>query len=136
MGTRKLRSLPAPLEKVRRRFEHWRGTHRARVRIPQPLWESAVRMAGTYGLNRTARTLRLDYYVLKRRVQQAGGTCAALREEGGATFVELTPSPFANACECTLDWEQAGGARMRLQLKSATLPDLAALSRSFWDRQP
>lgn len=136
MSTRKLRGLPSRLEKLRGRFEHWRGTHRARARIPQPLWESAVRMAGTYGLNRTARTLRLDYYVLKRRVQQAGSTCAEPREEDRATFVELAPSPFANACECTLDWEKAGGARMRLQLKSATLPDLAALSRSFWDRQP
>jgi hypothetical protein len=51
MGTRKTRDLPAGLEELRRRFERWRGTHRARSRIPEPLWDSAVKMAGTYGLS-------------------------------------------------------------------------------------
>ena len=136
MDTRKTRDLPTRLEGLRRRFERWRRTHKARSRIPEPLWGSAVRMAGTYGLNRTARTLRLDYYVLKKRFQQVGVAIADLPEKGIATFLELAPPPSAGVCECTLDLENAGGARMRVQLKSITMPDLAALSRSFWNHQP
>ena len=92
-------------------------------------------MAKTYGVNRTAKTLRLDYYVLKKRVKQQGFASADPPEKGDATFLELTPSPFTSACECTLDLENAGGAKMRIQLKSTTMPDLAALSRSFWNHQ-
>ena len=136
MGTKKTRDLPARLERLRRRFERWRGTHKARSRIPEPLWASAVKMAGTYGLNRTAKTLRLDYYALKKRVKQEGVASADPPEKGAATFLELTPPPFAGACECTLELENAGGAKMRVQLKSTAMPDLAALSRSFWNHQP
>jgi hypothetical protein len=136
MGTNKTRGLPARLEGVRRRFERWRGTHKARSRIPEPLWRSAVKMAGTYGLNRTARALRLDYYVLKKRVERKGVTIVDRPEKGGATFLELSPLPSVGACECTLDLENAGGAKMRVQLRSAVMPDLAAISRSFWNHQP
>ena len=135
MITSKPHSLPAGLEGVRRRFEHWRRAHRVRSRISDTLWGEAVRMAGTCGLHRTAKTLRLDYYKLKKRVQQTGVATAELPEKGAvATFLELAPS--AALCECTLDLENAGGAKMRVHLKGMAMPDLAALSRSFWDRRP
>ena len=136
MGAKKKRGLPARLERLRRRFEHWRGTHRARSRLPEPLWEAAVKMAGVYGLNRTAKALRLDYYVLKKRVQHSGVVIADPPENGAATFLELTPPPSIGACECTLDLENASGAKMHVNLKSIATPDLAALSQSFWNHQP
>ena len=71
MDTRKTRDLPAGWRHLRRRFERWRRTRKARSHIPEPLWASAVTMARTYGLNRTAKALRLDYYALKKRVEQA-----------------------------------------------------------------
>ena len=126
---------PVPLERLRRRFDRWRSTHRVRSRLPEPLWRSAVGMAGRYGLNRTAKTLRLDYYVLKKHIERGGATIADLPTKESAAFVELTSSPFVGVCDCTLDFENAGGARMRVQLKSSAMPDLAALSRSFWDQQ-
>ena len=68
MGTGKTRDLPAELERTRRRFERWRRTRKGRSRIPEPLWTSAVKAAGEYGVNKTAQALRLDYYALKKRV--------------------------------------------------------------------
>jgi hypothetical protein len=137
MITSKPHSLPAGLEGVRQQFERWRRVHRVRSRIPDTLWGAAVRMAGTCGLHRTAKTLRLDYYELKKRVQQTGVATAELPEKGAvATFLELAPSPFAALCECSLDLENAGGAKMHVHLKSVVMPDLAALSHSFWDRRP
>jgi hypothetical protein len=35
-----------------------------------------------------------------------------------------------------LELENVGGAKMRIQLKGVAVPDLAALSQSFWNRQP
>jgi hypothetical protein len=126
---------PVPLERLRQRFDRWRSTHRVRSRLPEPLWRSAVRMAGRYGLNRTAKTLRLDYYVLKKHIEQDGVGIADLPKKESAAFVELTPSPFVGVCDCTLDFENAGGAKMRVQLRSSAMPDLAAISQSFWDQQ-
>ena len=63
---------PARVAAVRRRFEFWRSTRQGRARIPERLWKSAARLAATYGLCRTARTLGLDYNALKKRVEFAG----------------------------------------------------------------
>ena len=49
---------PARLEAVRRRFEFWRRTREGRSRIPDVLWNSAVELSATYGIHRTAKTLR------------------------------------------------------------------------------
>ena len=136
MGTRKIRNLPAGLERLRQRFECSRRVRRARSRIPDSLWAAAVTMAKTYGVNRTAKTLRLDYYVLKNRVQQDTVAIADPPEKADATFVELAPSLSLGVCQCNVDLESAGGATMRIQLKSITMPDLVALSQSFWNRQP
>jgi hypothetical protein len=101
-----------------------------------------VKTAGTCGLHRTSKALRLDYYSLKERVEQQA---AADREERAAApkFLELTPPAEhasaavpAGACECTLELEDADGAKMRVYLKGVATPDLAALSRSFWNPVP
>ena len=54
-------------------------------------------MAEAYGMNRTAKTLRLNYYGLKKRVDQQGaGAVGAAEAEGEAPFVELAPLPSAS----------------------------------------
>lgn len=152
---------PARLEAVRRRFEDWRRGHRARSRLPERLWVSAVELGRTHGINRTARALRLDYYSLKKRVESSSRkwiesvrpatigrnaatigrkTAAAPRDPKGptsATFLEVGPLPSAVAGECIVELEDGEGARMRVHLKGAeaierAVPDLAALARSFW----
>jgi hypothetical protein len=134
MGTRKTRDLPARLEGLRRRFERWRRTREGRSRIPEPLWTSAVKVAGRYGTGRTARLLRVDYYSLKKRVEGAPAATASRVPAGaaGAAFLELAPPVQVGPCEWTLEFEAAGGARMRLHFKGVQPPDLAALSRGFW----
>jgi hypothetical protein len=133
--------VPARLENVRRRFEDWRQGHRARSRIPESLWASAVELGRAYGINRTARALRLDYYSLKKRVETVrpattGHKTAVSSDdpEGPAlaTFVEVAALPSAIAGECILELEDAVGAKMRIHLKGHEMPDLTALARIFW----
>jgi hypothetical protein len=69
MDTKKSRILPALGESVRRRFEHWRRTRGVLSRIPEPLWAAAVEMAGTCGISHTAKTLRVNYDALRKRVR-------------------------------------------------------------------
>jgi len=135
MNTRKAHNLPAGLEGVRQRFDRRRRTHRTRSRIPDSLWAAAVKLVGTYGLHRTSRALHLDYYSLKRRVEQRSTAASDLPEAAtAATFLEL--APVADRCECMVELEDAAGAKMRVHLKGAPMPDLMALSRSFWNPSP
>lgn len=133
MSTSRTGKLPDQLEEVKQRLEQWRRTHQARTRIPVPLWSAAVKMAERYGVHRTAKALRLDYYSVKKRVEQQAAGVGELPEEGTtATFLELAPSPQKGACEYTVELEDSGGAKMRIHLRGVEALDLIALSRSFW----
>jgi len=135
MSTRKPRGLPAQLESTRRQFERWRQKRTLGTRIPESLWDEAVKLAGIYGVWRTASTLRVDYYSLKRRLKRSAPAAASAAQdekpENAPTFVEL-PAPLTSTSECIVELENAEGAKMRVHLKGVASPDLAALSRSFW----
>jgi hypothetical protein len=134
MGSKKAGGVSVQLEGVRRRFERWRRTRRVRSQVPESLWAAAVKMAGVCGVHRTARTLRVDYYSLRKRVEQEVTQTPGVAEARvGATFVELVSPTRVGPCECPLELENASGAKMRVHLKGVEAPDLAALSRSLWD---
>ena len=133
MSARKTTSkLPARLERTRQRFERWRETRKVRSRIPESLWTSAVKMARAYGINRTARVLRVDYYSLKERVESETSSSGVPKKNTSSTFVELAAPAITSTCECLLELEDVAGAKMRIHLKGVEVPDLAALSRGFW----
>jgi hypothetical protein len=135
MGTRHTGNLPARLEGVRRRFERWRATRRGRTRIPDTLWASAALVADTFGISRAAEVLRLNPSRLKKRMaQNLAANVAGL--EGEPRFVELGPFSPNGSCECLLELEDGSGAKMRIELKGIAAPDVAALSRGLWNRQP
>jgi hypothetical protein len=94
-------------------------------------------MAKTCGVNRTARTLRLDYYSLRERVEQEA-VATADRSAAPVTtpFIELVNPASAGFCQCRLELKAADGAKMRVRLKSVAMPDLAVISRNLWNRQP
>jgi hypothetical protein len=154
MRTGTTRDFPAWLERLCRRFDRWRETRDGRSHIPEALWASAVKAVGKYGLNPTARALRLDYYSLKKRVEAAASCGGPDRQEvvrsaagksaaseirrggiGRGELIELAPATSACSPECILELEHPGGAKMRVHLTGMPAPDLAALSRSFWSME-
>jgi hypothetical protein len=135
MRTRTTCGLPDALESTRRRLERWRWTRDGRARIPEALWTAAVKVAGSCGLNKTARALGLDYYSLKKRLE-AAGSVSQTDGQALASFIELPPAASGCAPECILELEAPRGAKMRIHLKGLQVPDLAALSQSFWSQQP
>ena len=134
MSAKRTCELPARLVSLRVRFEQWRATRKVPSRIPEPLWGAAVKLAAKYGLHRTAKALRVNYYALKKRVEQKTAASSSSVLKGGATtFLEL-PAPAP--CECTIELENTAGARMRVHLNGVATPDLVALSRSFYQDEP
>jgi hypothetical protein len=123
--------LPDQLVRVHRRLERWRQTRRHRCPIPEALWIASASVARDFGLGRTARALRLDYYTLKKRLDALVPAAAA-----ESPFVELVPPSSVVAAECTIEMEHPGGAKLRIHLKGAGVPDWAALSQAFWGAAP
>ena len=146
MRTGTTHDVPGGMERLRRRFDRWRETRDGRSRIPEALWASAVKAADRHGLNPTVRALRLDYYSLKKRIESDASRDGSDRREVAkpaageirrGEFIELAmPAsaglPSTSVPECILELEDPREAKMRIHLKGASAPDLAALSRSFW----
>ena len=145
MRPRKTKAIPARLEAGRRRFERWRRTRQGHSRIPEPLWTSAVKLAGAYGLCRTARALGLDYSALKRRVASAdphaspGQKTAQQKpagQEAAMAFVELVPPEGAYSPECIVELEGPRGAKMRIHVRGSHSPDVVtAVSRVLFSAE-
>ena len=128
MDTKKSGILPALGDSVRRR------TRGVVSRIPEPLWAAAVEMADTCGISHTAKTLRVNYNALRKRVEHQTAAVPRKPEENTVTtFLELASPTGVGSCQCTVELEDACGAKMRVHLQSVEVPDLASLSRSFWE---
>jgi hypothetical protein len=135
MQRRRRGEVPADLSLAAERLARWRRGREPGSRIPAALWGAAVELAGQYGLSRTAATLRLGYYALKKRLEQKTSPLAGPRQSGAGErcrFEELPASPFASPLECVIEYENTQGARLRIEWRGSTAPDVAALGRDFW----
>lgn len=132
MHGRKSGEIPARFAAAARQFAEWRRTTTRGTRIPESLWELAVQLAGEHGVWKTARTLKVDYYGLKRRLAEASRVPAPKFSAPSSHFVEVTPSIMASPGECLIELENGDGSKMRIHLKGSQTPDLAALCNSFW----
>jgi hypothetical protein len=88
-------------------------------------------------VSRTASVLRVDYYALKKRLQEQVASSHDVPKLGELpAFVELaTPAPRTRG-ECLLELEDVDGAKMRVHLQGFEAPDLAALAQSFRGAAP
>jgi hypothetical protein len=128
MGTKKRGQLPPDLVQGQRRFLAWREERKPGVRIPQPLWTMAVRLAKVHGVSCTATALGLDYYGLKKRAEAV----VTPPQSSGPAFVEWTP-PVLVAKQCRVELDNGAGATMCVQLVGYDAADIEALSRGFWN---
>jgi hypothetical protein len=119
-----------PIEQLRSRLELWRSEHRGRRPLPQELWFEAAQLAQQYGVYHTAKALRLSYESLKQHLPP-GATLPVKRKKRSAKFVELLPLSSA-VSECSVELENARGAKMKIQLKGTAMGELATVAQLFW----
>ena len=130
MSVRGYEGLASDLAKACDRIQAWRNRRERGSRIPAHLWALAVQLAKRYGVSRTATTLGLEYYGLKRRLE--AGVASVAPEP--AAFVEL-PAPLAAGKHCQAELRNGSGAELRLQLSGYEATDLAALVGSLWSAE-
>ena len=127
--TKKNTTLPVDLVTAQEEFIRWRDGRKVGDRIPEPLWTLAARLAGRYGLHRVCKTLKLDYYGLKKRLEAAP---AKHHSTAPPAFVELLPgSPGSTGC-CTIECENPRGQRIRIHLDGREISELRSFCSELW----
>jgi hypothetical protein len=120
------------LEQLQRRFEEFRNVRTSRGRLPAALWKEAAEAARRYGLNPTARALRLDYNRLKMHMAATPGQAKQRKQVHPApAFVELIGPTAGATTDCHVEVESERGAKLRLELKGIATAELASLIRGF-----
>jgi hypothetical protein len=110
-------------------FARWRDTTPVGARIPEALWSRAVELAGTHGVARVARVLRLDYTRLKRRL--TGQSEAAAPPP--PAFVEMTLDLPPTGSGCILALSDTRGCALRIEWTRPLAGEVAAVARSLWE---
>src|SRR5205823_2642808 len=128
--------LPKDLLRACGRFEAWRQRRQGRERIPRGLWSLAVRLVKVHGVSRTAMTLGLDYYSLKKRAEAdalqtpSSGPESRGSAARGPAFVELS-APIGLGKQCVFELNTEAGANRRVQLMGYDAAEIATLARTF-----
>lgn len=134
--------LPKDIADAKLRVDHWRKTREKAGRMPEDLWDVAVRVARKRGINAVAKALNLDYYSLKRHVKASGGARSrkpararrsAPKKKPAPAFVAVDVTPPETMPECVLELVGPRGVKMTVRLRGAV--DVVALAEAFWRRR-
>lgn len=108
------------LEEVAKHFKQWRSVKKKGERIPEPLWNEAVGLVGTYAVSQVTRALRLSGTDLNKRRGVIGTGRRRRGSDGGTAFVELDRALVGQALgpDASAPWmelERPDGLRLRIQ---------------------
>jgi len=93
----------------------------------------AIAVARREGVNPTAQQLHLDAGKLKRLLVAADAGQRQGRRQPG--FVELIAPLSAATPGCVIEFESAGGSKMRIHWNMASPPDWTGLLRAWRDAE-
>ena len=138
MSTLQVSSAEQELTELSERFAHWRTTRaNDQERIPQALWDEAIRVSTRLPHSRVAKTLRLSPGELKRRRLARPAPVSTAAVEAHPNFVELTPvwpaAPVSSDTGAQVELERPDGARLRIQYRQGQ-PPLGDLVRAFLEQ--
>ena len=132
MRSRSGGEIPVEIERVRLGFARWRKNRKKVTRIPDRLWDAAGDAARLHGVNPTAIALGLDYNHLKERTRSARRSTRREKAKSPSFMEVIVPSETRHFQECTVEVENARGAKMKIHLQNVEMHDLAAWIQRFW----
>lgn len=129
MSRRQVEALPEGVEGLAAELRVWREQRRRGQRIPERVWRGAAKAARRHGLHPISQALKLDYYQLKRRVDEAEGRRGG---EGQEVFAELTALAAGRGeASCVVELEKGNGAKLRVSVSDAATVDWCRLKEAF-----
>lgn len=118
---------------IREELKDYRKSKKKRSRIPERLWEAAIDLYPEHSIYQIAKTLRLDYASVKKRILQ--------RQKKKAppvtpAFIQVDipgppKLPEADKNEWLIEMENADGAKMKISVKSSQMLNITAMCQNF-----
>jgi hypothetical protein len=121
------------LSELRHQLDSWRQSQSPRTRLPEALWKSAVTLVSTHGVGCVARTLRVDYSKLKRRLSEAAGIPAQPNPPPAFVEVQLDDGLRSASGLCRIEFGDPTGGKMIVDLP-CDAPAVLGLAQAFWRR--
>ena len=123
------RQPEAVVERLKRQLGRWRKRRRRGERMPERLWEAAREVAQQLGLAPASRLLKLDYYNLKRRLEERAVSEPTFIELGRVGGMAGATGPAAKWC---IELSGLHGRKVRVEYQGPQAPELGLLGRSLW----
>lgn len=125
------------LYELQRQLSAWRQEQSGRARVPEEVWLAASKLAEKLGTSCVARTLRLDYYKLRRRCDRTCSRPRKVRADAASGFVELKlkDSLCASFPGFRVQLSDRRGTQMSFEL-AHDVPALVALTEAFLKQIP
>ena len=111
MGRKRGSQVPPRLKRAAERFAVWRRTREVGMRIPEPLWRLASRLAVAYGVCRTASELGAGLLRAEETSGRAGVTSAAFGWAAGFCGTA--------GIDASIGWRMYPGVRERRGFQAA-----------------
>ena len=121
------------LHQLRHQLDSWRQAQSPGTRLPEAVWQSAATLVSTPGVGGVARTLRLDYRKLKRRVTEAPGISAPPSPPPAFVEVQLDDGLRSASRLCRIELCDPTGGKMTVDLP-CDAPAVLGLAQAFWRR--
>ena len=119
------------LDAVRQRFEKWRRERKRGTKIPQSLWQAAVRLSDWHSVGEIARVLGLHYGRLKQRIGNFNGESVPQAVEG-MEFVSVGVMPAGQSN--VVELEDGRGKRLKVHLMGAGTGAVIEVAKALWER--
>lgn len=133
------------IEQIKKQFIDYRKNQSKYSRIPEPLWQKAVKLYPKYSVSQISQALQVSYVTLKKKIQKIPEKKVPPPEPSYTSekkapqlpsFVQLDmPSPpqglSSYHSEWSIEMENASGGKMKIGVKSWQILDVAAICQSF-----
>ena len=119
------------LEEIKDNLENWRKTKTSmREPIPTKLWHQAVELCQKHSVSCVAKTLRLSYTDLRKRVYGPSISKRPINKKDPA-FIEIKYQQPLLTSEAIVEIEDKSGLKMRICFKGKPDVDLLSLAKVF-----
>lgn len=119
---------------VKQKFQKWRLTRKHRGRIPEKLWQLAVKLTSTYAISRVSRELGLSFPALKNRLEVYSKPCSDIIDKS-TSFVELEVLPESGVLPlgsgCVMELTRVDGANLKIYSTMGSRVDITGICENF-----
>ncbi len=105
------------LDQVKESFDTWRKTRTKRGRIPEDLWESALKLYPHFSAYRICKNLRLGYKEFKNRLPKPKPSLPTLPANpptSSSPFIEVSLSSTPSDLNINLEYSKVDGSCLKL----------------------